>query len=357
MYRDIASRRTGEEREILLALAEAERRHEQHWLDLLGDDVGTPLRGDLRTRTLGFLARRFGSVFVLALAQRAEARSAYEAEADATPTMAADEAHPRGGRPRPGPAGAQPDLGHVPRGGVRRQRRARQQPRARARHRRQRRVGRDGAAHGHGGAARRCAVDGGGGVRLGAVAAGAAGGVAARSRGACGAAAPRRRRQRARAGLPGPRHGAGGRPGAGRRGAQDAGPSPGARPGEPARSTSTSRSGPRWVRRAASFCFFASGALIPVLPYLLGAAGLDGGRVVAGARRRSRCSGRARPSGCCPGRRRSSGRCVSWPSGTGPRRSPTCSVWRSAPQCDVGHSPGGLASLTEGRLTSPCDRL
>ena len=36
VYRDIASRRTGEEREILLALAEAERRHEQHWLDLLG---------------------------------------------------------------------------------------------------------------------------------------------------------------------------------------------------------------------------------------------------------------------------------------------------------------------------------
>lgn len=92
MYRDIASRRTGEEREILLALAEAERRHEQHWLDLLGDDVGKPRRGDVRTRTLGFLARRFGSVFVLALAQRAESRSGYDDDADATPTMAADEA-------------------------------------------------------------------------------------------------------------------------------------------------------------------------------------------------------------------------------------------------------------------------
>ena len=45
VYRDIASRRTGEEREILLALAEAEGRHEQHWLDLLGDDVGKPRRG------------------------------------------------------------------------------------------------------------------------------------------------------------------------------------------------------------------------------------------------------------------------------------------------------------------------
>ena len=91
VYRDLAGRRTGEERAILLALAEAEGRHAAHWLELLGPDVGRPLRGDWRTRTLAFLARRFGSVFVLALAQRAEARSAYATDADATPTMAADE--------------------------------------------------------------------------------------------------------------------------------------------------------------------------------------------------------------------------------------------------------------------------
>ncbi|WP_348787631.1 VIT1/CCC1 transporter family protein [Leifsonia sp. NPDC080035] len=91
VYRDLAGRREGEEREILLSLAEAERRHEQHWLTLLGDQVGRPLRGDVRTRMLGFLARRFGSVFVLALAQRAEARSPYAGDADATPRMAADE--------------------------------------------------------------------------------------------------------------------------------------------------------------------------------------------------------------------------------------------------------------------------
>jgi VIT1/CCC1 family predicted Fe2+/Mn2+ transporter len=91
VYRDLAGRRAGEERDILLELADAERRHEQHWLDLLGDKVGRPLRGDLRTRTLGLLARRFGSVFVLALAQRAEARSPYGTDADATPQMAADE--------------------------------------------------------------------------------------------------------------------------------------------------------------------------------------------------------------------------------------------------------------------------
>jgi vacuolar iron transporter family protein len=91
VYRDLASRRSGEEREILLALADAEGRHEQHWLDLLGDDVGRPLPGDWRTRTLGWLARRFGGVFVLALAQRAESRSSYATDADATATMAADE--------------------------------------------------------------------------------------------------------------------------------------------------------------------------------------------------------------------------------------------------------------------------
>ncbi|WP_425414908.1 VIT1/CCC1 transporter family protein, partial [Promicromonospora kroppenstedtii] len=91
VYRDLAGRRTGEEREILLALARAEKRHESHWLELLGSDVGAPVRGDLRTRALGFLARRFGGVFVLALAQRAEARSSYAHDADATVTMAADE--------------------------------------------------------------------------------------------------------------------------------------------------------------------------------------------------------------------------------------------------------------------------
>lgn len=91
VYRDLAGRRTGEEREILLALAEAEGRHEAHWRDLLGDEVGAPRRGALRTRLLGFLARRFGSVFVLALAQRAEARSPYDGDADATDAMAADE--------------------------------------------------------------------------------------------------------------------------------------------------------------------------------------------------------------------------------------------------------------------------
>ncbi len=91
VYRDLASRRTGEDREILLALAHAEGRHAAHWAALLGENIGRPRRGSLRTRALAFLARHFGSVFVLALAQRAETRSPYWAEADATSAMAADE--------------------------------------------------------------------------------------------------------------------------------------------------------------------------------------------------------------------------------------------------------------------------
>jgi vacuolar iron transporter family protein len=91
VYRDLAGRRTGEEREILLALSDAEGRHEQHWRTLLGEQIGRPRRAQLRTRMLGFLARHFGSVFVLALAQRAEGRSAYDTDVDATAAMAADE--------------------------------------------------------------------------------------------------------------------------------------------------------------------------------------------------------------------------------------------------------------------------
>ncbi len=91
MYRDLAARRSGEEREILLGLAEAEERHAAHWADLLGDDVGRTRRGAPRMRLLALLARRFGSVFVLALAQRAETRSPYRFDDDATAAMAADE--------------------------------------------------------------------------------------------------------------------------------------------------------------------------------------------------------------------------------------------------------------------------
>ncbi len=92
VYRDLASRRDGEEQAILLALADAEGRHEQHWLKLLGTHAEPPIRASLHNQLLAVLARRFGSVFVLALAQRSESRSPYASDADATDAMAADEA-------------------------------------------------------------------------------------------------------------------------------------------------------------------------------------------------------------------------------------------------------------------------
>jgi VIT1/CCC1 family predicted Fe2+/Mn2+ transporter len=91
VYRDLASRRAGEERAILLALADAERRHEQHWRELLGERLRSEPPISLRTRMLAFFARRFGSVFVLALMQRAESRTPYADDLDATEQMAADE--------------------------------------------------------------------------------------------------------------------------------------------------------------------------------------------------------------------------------------------------------------------------
>ncbi|WP_395640856.1 VIT1/CCC1 transporter family protein [Pseudolysinimonas sp.] len=91
LYRELAERYTGEERDILLGLADAEERHEQHWVDLLGDDARDPGRASLGSRLLIVFGRRFGSLFVLALAQRAEGRSPYDADSDATDAMAADE--------------------------------------------------------------------------------------------------------------------------------------------------------------------------------------------------------------------------------------------------------------------------
>ena len=91
LYRELAARRTGEERAILLALAEAEARHAAHWADLLGERATDRSRPRLRSQLLVLLARRFGSVFVLALAQRAETRSPYTDDVDATRAMAADE--------------------------------------------------------------------------------------------------------------------------------------------------------------------------------------------------------------------------------------------------------------------------
>jgi VIT1/CCC1 family predicted Fe2+/Mn2+ transporter len=91
VYRELADRRTGHERDILRALAEAEGRHEAHWLGLLGGEPAALPRASVRTTLLGWMARHFGSIFVLALAQNAEGRSPYESDPHATAAMAADE--------------------------------------------------------------------------------------------------------------------------------------------------------------------------------------------------------------------------------------------------------------------------
>ncbi|MGV0868483.1 VIT1/CCC1 transporter family protein [Corynebacterium kalidii] len=92
VYRELARQRTGEEREILLGIAEAESRHEEYWRARLGDDIGLPRQAGLKTRLTAWMARRFGSVFVLALLQSAESRNHYLSDEDATEQMAADEA-------------------------------------------------------------------------------------------------------------------------------------------------------------------------------------------------------------------------------------------------------------------------
>lgn len=91
VYRELARRKEGSEREILLKLADSEARHEQYWREKLGLYVGMPRQPDLRTRLMGFLAENFGSVFVLALMQTAEARTPYVDDADASDQIAADE--------------------------------------------------------------------------------------------------------------------------------------------------------------------------------------------------------------------------------------------------------------------------
>jgi vacuolar iron transporter family protein len=91
VYRELALRKTGEEHEILVALADAEGRHEAHWLTLLGGEPARLPAASVRTRLLALMARRFGSIFVLALAQNAENRSPYDDDPHATAAMRADE--------------------------------------------------------------------------------------------------------------------------------------------------------------------------------------------------------------------------------------------------------------------------
>ena len=92
IYRYLARRAEGTDREILLQVAEAEKRHQQHWRDMLGEHADVHVRPSMQSLVLQFLAKNFGSVFILAMAQRAESRSPYAEDPDATEDMAADEA-------------------------------------------------------------------------------------------------------------------------------------------------------------------------------------------------------------------------------------------------------------------------
>ncbi len=92
IYAALAERTEGEEAEILRKVAQAELRHQNHWRSLLGQHAYPEPRPSVSARFLELLAKNFGSVFVLALAQRAEGRSPYAEDPDATEAMAADEA-------------------------------------------------------------------------------------------------------------------------------------------------------------------------------------------------------------------------------------------------------------------------
>lgn len=92
IYSALAQRSSGKDADILQEVADAELRHQQHWRDLLGEHAFPEPKPSVSTRVLQVLAKNFGSVFVLALAQRSEGRSPYAEDPDATEAMAADEA-------------------------------------------------------------------------------------------------------------------------------------------------------------------------------------------------------------------------------------------------------------------------
>ena len=74
-----------------MQLEEAERRHEEYWLARLGDHALPAPKPPLRTRAASVLAHLFGTIFILAMAQRAEQRSARDVDDDVPAHMQADE--------------------------------------------------------------------------------------------------------------------------------------------------------------------------------------------------------------------------------------------------------------------------
>ena len=98
MYRALAERAAGEQREIFLELAADEERHARHWaakLVELGEPEPRPgeHHQGARTRLLSWLARRFGPDVVFPIVQRAEMADAghYDGVPEASRAMATDE--------------------------------------------------------------------------------------------------------------------------------------------------------------------------------------------------------------------------------------------------------------------------
>jgi VIT1/CCC1 family predicted Fe2+/Mn2+ transporter len=90
-YRDLSARSTPVERDILDGLAEAEERHAQHWRDVLGVKADPVPRRRVSTDLLGLMAKRFGFVFALAIAGRAESRTRYSRDPSVPAVITADE--------------------------------------------------------------------------------------------------------------------------------------------------------------------------------------------------------------------------------------------------------------------------
>lgn len=114
LYSRLAEAETGERAQVFRDLAAIERTHAAHWESRLrsaGAPVPAPGRPSLRTRVLGAAADKLSVRTVLPLIERAERADAgiYDNEADALPGMATDErSHARtlarlagGGRPDP----------------------------------------------------------------------------------------------------------------------------------------------------------------------------------------------------------------------------------------------------------------
>lgn len=91
IYRAAAAKTHGVDSEILNKLADAEERHAQYWIDKLGPHVGKPVRPSVRTRILGFFTRRFGTLFALALMQVSEERVSASGRDGANDQITADE--------------------------------------------------------------------------------------------------------------------------------------------------------------------------------------------------------------------------------------------------------------------------